>query len=135
VAKIIPENEEPAAENLLDFIPQPAIPWDVAADGLVTLRVAKYSNPWLLKHLVPRLKHPHVTLHLDSFGTWVWKRMDGRNTVREIGAALELEFGETIQPVYQRLGLFINMLAQRSYVSLQKPEAGAPAEPVSLSEK
>ncbi len=122
----IPEKNEPAAENLLDFIPQPAIPWDVDADGMVTLRVAKFSNRWLQKHLALRFRHPFIAVHLDSYGTSVWKRMDGRNTVREIARALEAEHGDSIQPVYQRLGLFVNMLAQRAYISLEKP----PAEPL-----
>ncbi|HNY90492.1 MAG TPA: PqqD family protein [bacterium] len=109
------------AENLLDYIPHRNLPWDAAADGLVTLRVARFSGRLLQKYLMPHLKHPHIAVHLDAFGSWVWQHMDGRLTVREMAAGLEQEFGDKIKPVHQRLGKFINMLVERSYVTLVKP--------------
>lgn len=114
------------AENLLDYTAHRNLPWDASADGLVTLRVARFSGRLLQKYLMPHLKHPHIAVHLDAFGSWVWQHMDGRMTVREMASGLEQQFGDEIQPVHQRLGRFINLMVERSYVTLVKPADQGP---------
>lgn len=123
MAKSGAPQQELAGENLLDYSPRPAVRFVIEADGLVTLKVAKFTSRWLQRYLLPRLKQPDIAIHLDTFGSWVWRKLDGQATVREIGQSLEAEFGEGVQPVYARLGLFINGLVQRNFVTLTKSES------------
>lgn len=115
------ETENQAVDNVLDYVPLPAARWEMGDDQLIHLLVPKFTNRWLKKYILPRVKHPDVRIHLDDFGTWVWGHMDGTRTLLEIGRAMEAEYGESVKPVYERLGLFVNMLAQRGLVTLQKP--------------
>lgn len=45
---------------------------------------------------------------LDEFSTEVFFLIDGRKTVKEIGELLESKFGEKVNPLYERLLLFLN---------------------------
>jgi hypothetical protein len=72
-----------------------------------------------VKGLAARLDHwlgtPH--LKLDRTGTFAWKRLDGRTTVRELAASLRQAHGEGAEPVEQRLGAFIRLLHREGLVS------------------
>ena len=78
-------------------------------EGKIFLLEPRFRNRFFSKHVLPRMKHPYVKIALDEFGTYVWKRINGRKTVYEIGEELTSEFGSQVEPVYQRLGLFVNM--------------------------
>lgn len=47
---------------------------------------------------------------MDEFGSFVFLQIDGKKTVREIGQALEAQFGEKVHPLYERLLLFLNTM-------------------------
>ncbi len=115
------QNEQtPAADNLLDYAPQPVVPWETDDDGLIALKCPRVVHRYLQKILLPRLKRPYMLIHLDAFGSSVWRQMDGIKTVAEIGCQLRAEFGEAVEPVYERLGLFIHLLLRRKYITLHK---------------
>lgn len=112
------ESQEEQAPNLLEMYPAPAIRWEQAEDGLITLFTARFSNKWMVKHVLPRMKNQDLQIHLDEFGSWVWQQIDGRTTVFQIAKNLREKFGDKVDPIYDRLGLFINHLARRQFISL-----------------
>lgn len=59
-----------------------------------------------LKFKIPEYKK----ITLDEYGSYIFLQIDGNRTVKEIGENLELQFGEKIAPVYERLLLFLNHL-------------------------
>ena len=106
------------APNVLTMTPSHAIDF-IEQDDRVIILLPKYKNKFLQKHLLPRMKSPHNKIHLDEFGTFVWKHIDGKRQVSDIAPLLREEFGKDIEPAYERLGIFINMLAQRKLIDLQ----------------
>jgi len=114
---MIPGRRETQAPNVLEMIPAHAVDFE-HHNGVTHLRVPKIKHKWL-KCLEHRLKQPYYMIHLDEYGTRVWNLMDDRLTVFDIGDKLQKEYGEKIAPVYERLGLFINMLAQRHFITLR----------------
>ncbi len=54
---------------------------------------------------------------LDEYGAFVWKRCDGRTSVKDIGEALKEEFGDTEQ-VYPRLSKFLYDLESNGLVRM-----------------
>ncbi|MGQ9583250.1 MAG: PqqD family protein [Thermoplasmatota archaeon] len=58
-----------------------------------------------------------IRVNLDSYGTFVWLCMDGRTTVRDIGAQLREEFGEGVEPLYPRLAHFLSLLERNALIS------------------
>ena len=57
-----------------------------------------------LKFKIPLYKN----IELDEYGSFIFKNIDGEKTVKELGAILELKYGEDCHPLYERLLLFLN---------------------------
>lgn len=56
-----------------------------------------------------RFKIPlYKEITLDEISSVVFTQIDGIKTVKEIGESLELKFGDKVNPLYERLLVFIN---------------------------
>ncbi|MCP2620391.1 PqqD family protein [Candidatus Aminicenantes bacterium AC-334-E05] len=56
------------------------------------------------------MKKPFFRIRLDEIGSYVWELCNEENTVSEIGIKLKERFGEKIEPVYDRLIIFLKQL-------------------------
>ncbi len=102
--------------NLLDLIPEQKIKYEETAEGLVVLLKPKFRNKFMVKYVLPRLKKPHFKVNLDEFGSFVWKNCNGNNTVEQIGTLLKKKYSDNIDPVYDRLAVFIQSLARYKFI-------------------
>ncbi len=107
------------AINLLDLIPIQNIQSKKNKEGHFTLLKPKYSHPLLVKHLLPRLKNPYFKVKLDEIGSFIWNLCDGKNSVKEIGLELKNEFGERVEPLYERLGIFFQNLEKNRFITFK----------------
>ena len=57
-----------------------------------------------LKFRIPEYKKTS----LDEYGSCVFLLIDGKKTVKDIGESLEEKYGDSVQPLYERLLLFLN---------------------------
>ncbi len=102
--------------NLLNLVPVRNIKWDKNDEGLVVLLKPKIKNPFLAKHILPRLRHPYYKVKLDSVGSFVWERCDGKLTVQEVADDMKAKFGEQVEPLYDRLNLFLQSLEKNRFI-------------------
>ena len=59
----------------------------------------------------------------DHFGSFIWKQIDGKKDVYQIGRLVKDKFGEEAEPLYERLAKFLHILRSNDfilYVNLQK---------------
>jgi len=105
-----------SADNLLDLIPVPSVDWGENPDGTVYIIKRKFKSGILIKWLKRFGISDVQRTHLDEFGSYVWKRCDGNRTVHEIGILLQEHFGKNIEPVFERLGAFIKILAHHHHI-------------------
>ena len=83
---------------------------EVSEEGIVTIlekqdhKVQKFFRK--LKFKIPMYKK----LELDEYSSTVFLAINGENTVSEIGKALEIKFGDKVNPLYERLLVFLNHL-------------------------
>ena len=102
--------------NLLELIPERTHEWITTDEGKVKILVPKYGKnavgAWLARHL----QQPYIYIQLDHIGSEVWLACDGNSTVNQIGRQLQQKFGEEIEPVYDRLGLFFKQLEQNKFI-------------------
>jgi hypothetical protein len=111
-----PESELNTEINLLDLIPEKNIEWEKNEEGLIVLLKPKYKNPFLAKHLLPRLKNPYYRVKLDAVGSFIWELCDGHSTVKELGRKLKDKFKDKVEPLYDRLGLFLQNLEKNHFI-------------------
>lgn len=60
---------------------------------------------------------PNINVNLDSYGSAVFRKIDGKRSVREIGAEIGVEFGSKIDPLYGRLAHFLEILEKNELLS------------------
>jgi hypothetical protein len=115
-------------KNLYELKPVRLVEWE--RDGLnrVTLVVPKFRRGVLSRILQPRLRRPFFRVKLDEFGSFVWLASDGLTTIRTMGEQMQAKFGETVEPLYDRLARFLHQLEDSKLVAF------APSSPLSRQE-
>ena len=101
--------------NLLTLIPNRRMEWQENSDGKIELLKPKFSIDRIQKFFSKMMKQTHFKIKLDDVGSSVWKLIDGKKTVEEIGGELQQQFGADIEPVFDRLGQFIGQLPLKIY--------------------
>jgi hypothetical protein len=105
-------------QNLLDLKPVRLMEHLVEND-LVVVQIPRFRSRWM-GWLQRRLKKPCFQLHLDKIGSTVWLACDGESTVADIGKRLKDRFGEEIEPLWDRLALFIRQMASGKLIELRE---------------
>ena len=106
--------------NLLDLIPVKSIKWQKNEEGLIILLKPKFKNPFLAKHILPRLKNPYYKINLDAVGSSVWELCDGYLNVKELGKRMKDKFGDKVEPLYDRLALFLQDMEKNRFIVFKK---------------
>lgn len=107
-------------ENYLESKPlrNEKLSWSVE-DGKVTLAI---ENKGVMNKIAQTLfRKPKISyVHLDEMGSFVWPLINGEKTITEIGKAVEENFGEKAQPLYERLAKYFQILESYSFVTMNK---------------
>ena len=104
--------------NLLDLKPSRRLEWEDLDEERLALLVPRFTHPFWVKHLLPRLRNPYIRVKLDPYGSHLWKQCDGETTVEEIGVRMKEKFGEKVEPLYERLGRFVARLAHEKWLEV-----------------
>jgi hypothetical protein len=100
-------------------IPVQNIEWEIDPEtNLVVLKKLKFKNRLLKKYLLPRLGNRYFRIKLDKIGTFVWHRIDGKNTINDIANALEIQMGDEVRPIHERLAKFISSLSRSQFIKM-----------------
>lgn len=108
-------------ENYLEKIPVRNEKFRFTEDenGLITIEI---DNKGVFNRLLQRIaKKPKVSyIHLDENGSFVWKQIDGKRDIIEIGEKVEEHFGDASHPVYERLVKYFSMLQNAGFIEFKK---------------
>jgi hypothetical protein len=104
--------------NLLEVRPLRNVSWELDDNDQVVLLIPKFRNRLAVKYVLPYLARPHFRIRLDAFGSFVWNRFDGQTPIKEIAASMRANFGESVEPVYERIGKFVQTLEREKFVIL-----------------
>jgi hypothetical protein len=116
------KGDESSKTNLLDLIPVRNVKWEKKESGLIVLLKPKFKLAFLKKHVLPRLKNPYFKIKLDPVGSFIWEHCDGRVQVGELAKNLQDKFGEDVEPVYDRLALFLHSLEKNHLISYKEED-------------
>lgn len=113
------------SKNYLENVPQRAcIKYTEDTEGIVTLEI---ENKGIINKIAQKLlKKPKTTyIHLDEFGSFVWKNIDGKKSIIHIGKDVEEKFGNKANPLYERLAKYFQILESYAFITFkttQSPE-------------
>ena len=110
------ESEEEMRRRAMALRPQRLLDWQSEPDGSVIILKPKVANPRLARYLSHWLKNPFYRVHLDEVGSFVWRRCDGRHTVEQILGEMRTEFGDSVEPAFERLTLFLARLYRGKFI-------------------
>ncbi|MGN0707932.1 MAG: PqqD family protein [Faecalibacterium sp.] len=120
-------------DNFLGYCPvrSPANTWDVNDAGIVTVHlVHRGFYAAIAQKLFHRPRVSHI--ELDELGSFVFLQIDGQRTVEQIARQVREQFGETAEPLYERLIQYLSILRNNRFIYYQgidpmpKDERSAP---------
>jgi hypothetical protein len=113
------------ALNLLELVPERLRDFEVDDEGIVTVNTPRFKQEWMRRHFVPRWKNPSIRTRLDAVGSHIWLSIDGTRNVADVAAVCVDRFGDDIQPVYDRLPVFIRAMRDRGFITLRSVDGSA----------
>ena len=115
-------------EKDLKLIPaiSEAIQWSSDDSGLVTIRypyedfVDRFN-----KFFTRKKEQSYKTMKLEKIGSFIFTHIDGKKTFREIADELSAEYGDVVEPLYERFLEYVLALWEKHYIVLlnNEPEA------------
>lgn len=110
----------PSDANLLDLTPVRRAAWR-EVDGRVLLERPPPSRGGI-RGLGDRLSFAMAAkrIRLDDMGSCSWSCFDGETTVAEACSVLRERFGDSIEPVEERLGRFVRYLYQDGFLTYRE---------------
>lgn len=103
--------------NYMDFIPMknPAFHWELNDKGRV---VIDEPNTGFFNRIAQRFFHrPKVShISLDGYGSYIWKLIDGKNTMYDISEEVKAHFGKKAEPLLNRLVEFFRILKSHDFI-------------------
>ncbi len=108
-------------DNFLELVPKKTekYEWEMSEDGLVRIIIPREGL--LDKAVRIFFKTPKVMkIDLDSYGSFIWNNIDGSKNIEEIANILSRKFGKDVEPLYDRIGTYINILRNNKFITVEK---------------
>lgn len=106
--------------NYLTLIPQipSELRWTNDENNIVTLEI---DNKGIFNKIAQLIfKKPKISyIHLDELGSFVWQQIDGKRNVDDISVLVKERFGETAEPLYQKLVKYLEILKSYHFIILK----------------
>ncbi len=106
-------------ENFLELTPKrnPEVNFTTDEKGIVTLEI---QNKGVFNLIAQKLfKKPKISyIHLEEMGSFVWSIIDGESDIIALGKKVEEHFGESANPLYERLSKYIKILESYGFIKL-----------------
>lgn len=103
-------------DNYLDRVPViNDMKWNELEDGIVEVVV---ENTGFYNTIAQKFFHkPRFSfIKLDEYGSCVWKAIDGKKTIYQIGQELSENHKGAKEKLYERLAAFFRILEQHKYI-------------------
>ncbi len=108
------------SENYLEKVPVRSsyLKWSQTEDGKVTLEI---ENKGFFNRLAQKLfRKPEISyVHLDEMGSFVWPLIDGEKNILNLANDVKSNFGESAEPLYERLAKFFQILESYNFISFK----------------
>ena len=111
-------------ENYLDYIYKikDGLVWSVDDEGTVTVDM---EHKGFINRIAQRFfDTPQVShIKLEGPGSFIFKCIDGKRTVYDIGVLVREEFKDEAEPLYERLSVYIKQMENLGFIYRTKSRA------------
>lgn len=63
---------------------------------------------------------PTYNINLEKYGSAVWRLCNGKVTVEELGEVLSEQYGDEVEPLYERLSQYLTFLERNKLIEYKK---------------
>lgn len=109
-----------ANANYLDLVPSKEYGHVIEENGLVSVLIPRFTNPFLVATVGRMLKSPNVKVKFDKFGTELWLEIDNKKSVGKIIENLKSKFGDDIEPAYERVTSFLTKIYKYKFITFNE---------------
>lgn len=107
-------------DNLLEFVPMKNEKLEYVTLENEGQRIIIPRDGWADKLVRKFAKTPaSFKLDLDPMGSFVMSSIDGQKTIGDIGKEVKAKFGDDAEPLYERLGTYIQILRNNNFIELK----------------
>lgn len=110
--------------NYLELTPYRLCDFEKDENGIITLLVPRFPGKIFGKIMNSITKRPFIRANLDELGSKAWINIDGEKNVELIGKILRENYGEKVEPVYDRLTNFFTQLYRSGLISFKELKKG-----------
>lgn len=104
-------------ENYLEFVfvKKDGLKYEENSNGEYTIFV---ENKGVFNKIMQKLLgKPKVSqIHLEEFGNFIWKQIDGNQTVLQVSEKVNEHFGEKAEPLIPRLVQYFKILQDNGFI-------------------
>lgn len=127
--KRIMRKKKKDTSNFLDKIPavRRGLSWETDDGQIIIIQ----ENKGFYNRIAQKIFHtpPKSRIHLDEMGSFIWKQIDGKQNIYEIGQHVHTHFQDSAEPLYQRLCQYFYTLEQVQYIHLNSPDKHTDLKP------
>ncbi len=106
-----------STDNYLDYVfrKNDDLDWTDSGSGEVVVEMENrgFTNR-IAQLFFKRPARSYITL--EGMGSFIWTCIDGERTIYEIGALLHDKYGDSADPLYERLSVYIKHLEQVGFI-------------------
>lgn len=109
------------SKNYLEKIPMRHynVDWKTEKDGKITLEIE--NTGWANRIAQTLFKRPKTSfVHLDEMGSFLWPKLNGEQTIIELGVLVKEHFGEKAEPLYERLATYFRILESYHFITFKE---------------
>lgn len=106
-------------DNFLLYIPRKRhMDWELRKGRVYLIFNHDKSAEKFLRWLV---KKPYISdIELDEIGSFVWESIDGGKTIYDISMNMVEKYGESCQPIYERIIMYLRYLNKKGWIAFDK---------------
>lgn len=109
-------------QNLLRLTPKIKVEFEKIDDSKIRLRIPRFKSAFAQKYLIPKFISKKIVSDLDEFGSVCLQLIDTKRTVEEIAIEMRKSFGERIEPVHERVTVYLYNMYRADFISFLEVE-------------
>ncbi|MCI6442572.1 PqqD family protein [Treponema sp.] len=107
-------------KNYLDFVSsiKESLEWKELESGMIQI---KMENAVVFNFISQKLfGRPRFSyIDLEEFGSFIWKQIDGKSTIFEIGKSVSEKLKDKAEPLYPRLSQYFKTLQLHGFINAE----------------